>query len=306
MKSTWWGVFLFWAGMFACLASTMGEDGTFQVIPGQASLDGHFTIGYGVNDLTKTPLQDLQEVPEDDAEFERRFRTALQAAEEAEPVNLKNYLVDLRTHHAVAVLPGFRYFPRKNHYELEVGWAVDGTVALAIYRTRFCNGAVAWIDTRKGRVTAMGDKLEKDFRGLLVQDKGKAYTRRRKEYAISFLDPIVIRSGDVIVGWAVAGIPKQEDEFDYALRFHLTEDHGRPKFVLVHARRGGDDEYDQPLDNPQEEMEAAYRRLRSRLCGAERKSLEREQAEWTRLADKDRGYATDWRARELELRLDLR
>jgi hypothetical protein len=306
MKFTWRRVWLFSTGTIACLATAMSEDGSFKVIPGRASLDGHFAIGYGINDLTKTPLPELHEAPPDDAEFDRRFLGDLRAAgDAAEPVPLKNYLVDRRTHRALTVLPGFAYFPGKNHFDLELGWSVDGKAALAIYRTRYNNGSVVWIDTRNGRVTAIGQKLEREFESVLAQDKGKSYTRRRKEYAISFFDPIVTRSGDVIVGWAEANIPKQLGGFDYALRFHVAKDNGRPDLVLVCAKIGGDDIYDQPLENPKEEMKRAYRRLLGRLQGTARRTLEREQAEWERLAGEDSALSTDRRARDLDLRRRL-
>ncbi|HEY3901882.1 MAG TPA: hypothetical protein VGM54_24930 [Chthoniobacter sp.] len=286
------------------MATVSGADETFKVLGGD-SLDGRFGLGYGLNDLTQVPLKDLRETPNDDAEFDQRIDKEVEATE-GDPVKLKNYLVDLRTRRAIAVLPGFNDFPQRNHYELEIGWSVDGKTALAIYRQRFGNVAVAWIETRTGRVTPMRDKLEKDFQGVLIQDKGKVYSRHKKDYAISFFDPIVAGSGEVIIGCASAVIPKQDGWLDYALKFRVAKWKGRTHLVLVSAGRGGVWDYDQPLENPKEKMAKAFKRLRNRLHGTERRALEREQAEWQRLVGENgRGLEIDWRARELQLRLDL-
>ena len=280
-------------------------DGDFKILRGTESPSGDYALAYGVSDLTGKSLDQLKSADDEDAVFDANLSKRLEVEQTPTPKDLKNYLVRLRDGRVVSVVPQFQYFPRQNHFNLEIGWSQDNKQGLAIYDFRYGNMAIAWIEPESQRVTDVRPQIETAFRRVLAEREGKIYTRHAREYSITLLDPIISGRGEFILGVAHAFNPRKDvemKEFDYRLKFRVERHSSHLRFVLISAHRGADWEYDQPLEDAKTQLKAVYEELRSRLHGRARVALQRDQALWKQRAGDDDGEIS-LRVRELKMRL---
>jgi hypothetical protein len=187
----------------ACVVAAHAAD-DFKLLSGTESPGHRYALAYGVSDLKSKTLDQLRLAGADDAAFDRDFLQKLREVEAPVPHNMRNYLVNLRSGRAVAVVPGFHYFPGQNHFDLEVAWSRDSKEGLAIYDFRYGNNGVVWMEPQRRQVTDATAALEDAFRHVLAQREGKAYTRRATEYSFTLLDPIILRRDEFVLGVAHA------------------------------------------------------------------------------------------------------
>lgn len=107
-----------------------------------------------------------------------RFGILLPPREEAleqDEGEVKNFLVDLKSHAELAVVAGAHFYPNRNHRELEVVWAPDSSWCVVTYVERFGFKTVALLVKRdSGWVqTDLGTHVKKALDAEIARQAGK-------------------------------------------------------------------------------------------------------------------------------------
>jgi hypothetical protein len=201
---------------------------------------GHYGLAYGTGDSQATKLEDLKLVPPSDAEafrndFSRKFEE-YGVAHGVDPKAPKNYLVDLRSHRAIAVIPGFSYSPVRSHCHFEHAWSPNGKEDFVMIEDRY-DTEMAWLEPHKKRVQNVTTEIERAFRRVLLRREGR-HSLDDKRYCLTFDEPKWRATRGLSLG-ASAMVPKDADKkaFDYRLEFLWVQRRGQVHLALISAKR---------------------------------------------------------------------
>jgi hypothetical protein len=200
---------------------------------------GHYGLAYGTSDSQATKLEDLKQVlPPDDEAFENDFLRKFEEydAHGVDPKDPKNYLVDLRTHRAIAVIPGFAYSPIRSHCQFQDAWSPDGKENFVMIEDRY-NTDMAWLEPHKKRAQNLTPEIERAFRRALVQREGR-HCLDDVDYCLTFAEP-KWRGSRKLVLEASAMVPKNaaKKAFDYRLEFLWVKRRSHVHLTLISAKR---------------------------------------------------------------------
>ncbi|HSI13811.1 MAG TPA: hypothetical protein VK961_17330 [Chthoniobacter sp.] len=201
---------------------------------------GHYGLAYGTSDSRTTKLEGLKLVlPPDDEAFQNDFLRKFEeygAAHGVDPKDPKNYLVDLRTHRAIAVISGFSYSPIRSHCQFEDAWSPNGKEDFVMIEDRY-NTSMAWLEPQKKRAQNVTKDIERAFRGALLKREGQ-HCLDDVRYCLTFAEPKWRGSRRLILG-ADATVPKDAEKksFDYRLEFLWVKRRGQMHLALISAKR---------------------------------------------------------------------
>ena len=107
-----------------------------------------------------------------------RFGILLPPREEALEQNegeVKNFLVDLKSHAELAVIAGAHYYPNRNHRGMEVVWARDSSWCVVTYDGRFGFETVTLLLKRGAgwEQTDLGTHVQKALDAEIARQAGK-------------------------------------------------------------------------------------------------------------------------------------
>ena len=219
---------------------------------------------------------------------------------------IDDFLYDTTRRRVAADLSQFDYFEgqglRKNHGALHVAWTADSRNALFIFEERWDDQGIVWIDSSSGRVIDLGDVLEKAYLRVLRQ--------REKEssgVAIQFSEPAIL-PGNIVVVDGNAGHMKEGPYYHHRLTLRLSFTGERPHLELLKARKIPESEERTTGMDYDPDLNAFYKRLRSRLDENGRAALKKEEEDWIRFRDSQpadaRDQLTQRRAVELRARAE--
>ncbi|MEP6673206.1 MAG: hypothetical protein ABJF10_28915 [Chthoniobacter sp.] len=108
-------------------------------------------------------------------------------ADALEDADLKNALVDLKTHRHLANIRNAHYFPGQNHHDLHVTWAADSKWCVVTYDGRYGFDAITFVEIRDGKCTQtdLGQHIKKALDAAIARQghgedmggSGTAYLR---------------------------------------------------------------------------------------------------------------------------------
>jgi hypothetical protein len=197
-------------------------------------------LAHGTSDSQATKLDDLKQVlPPDDEAFQNDFFRKFEeygAAHGVDPKDPKNYLVDLRTHRAIAVIPSFFYSPVRSHCEFQDAWSPNGEEDFVMIEDRY-NTSMAWLELHKKRAQNLTMEIERAFRRILLKREGR-HSLDDERYCLTFAEP-KWRGSRWLILEAGAMVPKDADKkaFDYRLEFLWVKRRGQAHLALISAKR---------------------------------------------------------------------
>jgi hypothetical protein len=200
----------------------------------------HYGLAYGTSDSQTTKLEDLKLVlPPDDEAFQNDFLRKFEefgAVHGVDPKNPKNYLVDLRTHRTIAVIPGFFYSPVRSHCQFQDAWSPNGKEDFVMIEDRY-NTSMAWLEPHKKRAQNVTIEIERAFRRALLKREGR-HCLDDVRYCLTFAEPKWRGSRKLILE-ADATVPKDADKkaFDYRLECLWVKRRGQMHLALISAKR---------------------------------------------------------------------
>lgn len=156
-------------------------------------------------------------------------------ADALDDTDLKNTLVDLKTHHRLAVIHNAHYFSGQNHHDLSVAWAADSSWCVVIYGGRYGFENITLVELHGGKYT------QTDLGAHIKKALDAAIARQGHGEDIGGCGTAYFRSGPggqvLARAFAFTNPKSLEGQPDYRSLFQGTFDPATGKWTRSDARK---------------------------------------------------------------------
>ena len=149
--------------------------------------------------------------------------------------DIKNTLVDLKSHHHLGVIRGAHYFPGQNHRGLTVAWAADSSWCAVTYEARYGFGQITLVEPHGGKIAQadLGTHIHKALNAAIarqahdstVEGYGSAYFRAGPSHTV------------LVRAYAFTNPKSLEDQSTWCALFEGTYDPASGKWTRSDSRK---------------------------------------------------------------------
>jgi hypothetical protein len=156
-------------------------------------------------------------------------------ADALEDDDIKNTLVDLKSHRRLGVIRGAHYFPGQNHFGLTAKWAPDSSWCVVTYEARYGFGAITAVEPQGTtcKQVDLGQHIQKSLDAIIARQAGN---KDSGGYGMAHFKPGTGR--EILVRATAYTNPKSfEDQPTYCSLFLGTFDLATGKWTRSEARK---------------------------------------------------------------------